>query len=237
MDLQIALDARTAHGKANRRLRRQGVVPGVVFGKGEGSTPVQVDAKEFETLYRAAGRTQVIQLKIPGDGDGDGAAKSAMIKSVQRHPLTGRAIHVDFYVVDLKIEMEVDLPLVFSGEAPAVEATGGTLVHNLGSIRVRALPNDIPTQVEVNVSTLVSLDVAIHVKDLNLNRDKVQVLTDGEELVAKVLPPRIEEEPEVPEEELEGLEGELPEGEVPEGEEAPEGEAAREGEEEAEPES
>jgi large subunit ribosomal protein L25 len=220
MDLQIALDARAAHGKANRRLRRQGLVPAVVFGKGEGSTPVQVDAREFETLYRAAGRTQVIQLKVPGDGDG--AAKSAMIKSVQRHPLTGRAIHVDFYVVDLKIEMEVDLPLVFSGEAPAVEATGGTLVHNLGSIRVRALPNDIPTQVEVNVSTLVSLDVAIHVKDLNLNRDKVQVLTDGEELVAKVLPPRIEEEPEVPEEELEA-EGELPEGELPEGEEAPEG--------------
>lgn len=234
MDLQIALDARTALGKANRRLRRQGVVPAVVFGKGEGSTPVQVDAKAFETLYRAAGRTQVIQLTLPGDGNG--AAKSAMIKSVQRHPLTGRALHVDFYVVDLKIEMEVDLPLVFSGEAPAVEATGGTLVHSLGSIRVRALPNDIPTQVEVNVSTLFSLDVAIQVKDLSLNRDKVQVLTDGEELVAKVLPPRIEEEPEVPEEELEAAEGELPEGEVPEGE-AAEGGTATRGEGEDEPES
>jgi large subunit ribosomal protein L25 len=203
MDLELTLDAREAQGKANKRLRREGIVPGVVYGKGEGSTNVQVDAKTFETLYRAAGRTSVVKFRLPGAS----RATSGFIKSVQRHPLTRQAIHVDYYLVNLKVEMEVDVPLVFVGEAPAVEETGGTLLHNLSSVHVKALPNDIPHEITVDVSTLTSLDVAIHVADLNLNRDLVQVLTDGETLVATVVPPRVEveEEPVVAEgEELEG---------------------------------
>lgn len=218
MDLELTLDAREAQGKANKRLRREGMVPGVVYGKGEGSTNVQVDAKTFETLYRAAGRTSVVKFRLPGAS----RATSGFIKSVQRHPLTRQALHVDYYLVNLKVEMEVDVPLVFVGEAPAVEETGGTLLHNLSSVHVKALPNDIPHEISVDVSTLTSLDVAIHVADLNLNRDLVQVVTDGETLVATVVPPRVEveEEPVVAEgEELEG-----------EGEEGAEGEGATEGE-------
>ena len=217
MDLELTLDARDAQGKANKRLRRAGIVPGVVYGKGETSTNVQVDVKTFETLFRSAGRTSVVKFRLPGAS----RATSGFIRSVQRNPLTGSAIHVDYLLVNLNVEMEVEVPLVFSGEAPAVEETGGALIHNLSSIRVKALPNDIPHEVEVNVSTLVSLDVAIHVKDLSLNRDLVQVLTDGETLVATVVPPRIEieEEPEVPE--GEELEGEAAEGEGAEGEGAP----------------
>jgi large subunit ribosomal protein L25 len=218
MDLELTLDAREAQGKANKRLRREGIVPGVVYGKGEGSTNVQVDAKTFETLYRAAGRTSVVKFRLPGAS----RATSGFIKSVQRHPLTRQALHVDYYLVNLKVEMEVDVPLVFVGEAPAVEETGGTLLHNLSSVHVKALPNDIPHEITVDVSTLTSLDVAIHVADLNLNRDLVTVLTDGETLVATVVPARVEveEEPVVAEgEELEG-----------EGEEGAEGEGATEGE-------
>ena len=215
MDLELTLDARDAHGKANKRLRREGLVPGIVFGKGEPSTPVQVDAKAFETLYRAAGRTSVVQIKLPGRS----GATSGIIKSVQRNPLSGGAIHVDFFLVNLKQEMEIDVPLVFVGEAPAVELTGGTLLHNLSSLHVKALPNDIPHEVTVDVSVLKSLDVAIHVRDLNLNRDLVQVLTDGDTLVATVVPPRAEEpEPEVEVAEGEELEGEGAEGEGAEGE-------------------
>ena len=229
MDLELTLDAREAHGKANKRLRRAGIVPGVVDGKGEASTNVQVDAKTFETLYRAAGKTSVVKFRLPGAS----RATSGFIRSVQRNPLTGSPIHVDYLLVNLNVEMEVDVPLVFTGEAPAVEETGGTLLHNLSTIRVKALPTDIPHEVEVNVSTLVSLDVAIHVKDLSLNRDLVQVLTDGETLVSTVVPPRveIEEEPVVAEgEELEG-EGleEGAEGAEGEGATAEGGEGAAEG--------
>ena len=200
MENEIGLDARSASGKANKRLRREGIVPGVVFGLKSDSIPVQVDGRTFETLYKRAGRTSVVNLKL----DGAGRSKSAVIKSVQRHPLTGQALHVDFLLVDLTAEMEVDVPLSFTGEAPAVEQTGGTLVTNISSVRVRALPNEIPHEISVNVATLINLDVAIHVRDLSLNRDQVTVLTDGDELVAKVFPPRVEEEPEV----VEAVEGE-----------------------------
>jgi large subunit ribosomal protein L25 len=204
MYLELTLDPREALGKANKRLRRAGIVPGVVYGKGEDSTNVQVEAKTFETLYRAAGRTSVVKFRLPGAE----RSTSGFIKSVQRHPLSGQAIHVDYLLVNLKVEMEVDIPLVFTGDAPAVEETGGTLLHNLNSVRVKALPTDIPHEITVDVSTLVSLDVAIHVTDLSLNRDLVQVLTDGETLVATVVPPRVEEEPEVVVAEGEELEGE-----------------------------
>jgi len=222
MDLELTLDPREAQGKANKRLRRDGIVPGVVYGKGEGSTNVQVEAKTFEVLYRAAGKTSVVKFRLPGAS----RATSGFIKSVQRHPLSGKALHVDYYLVNLNVEMEVDIPLVFTGIAPAVEETGGTLLHNVSSVRVKALPTDIPHEIEVNVATLVSLDVAIHVKDLSLNRDLVHVMTDGETLVASVVPPRVEEEPEpvVAEgEELEGEAAEGAEGEVAEGGEVGEG--------------
>ena len=208
MDLELTLDAREAQGKANKRLRREGIVPGVVYGKGEGSTNVQVDAKTFETLYRAAGKTSVVKFRLPGAS----RATSGFIKSVQRHPLSGSAIHVDYYLVNLNVEMEVDVPLVFIGEAPAVEETGGTLLHNLSAIHVKALPNDIPHEVTVDVSVLRTLDVAIHVRDLSLNRDLVQVMTDGETLVATVVPPRVEVEEEPVVAEGEELEGEAAEG-------------------------
>lgn len=219
MDLELTLDAREAQGKANKRLRREGFVPGVVYGKGEDSTNVQVEAKTFETLYRAAGKTSVVKFRLPGAS----RATSGFIKSVQRHPLSRQAIHVDYYLVNLKVEMEVDVPLVFTGEAPAVEATGGTLLHNVSSIHVKALPTDIPHEITVDVSVLKSLDVAIHVSDLNLNRDLVTVMTDGETLVATVVPPRVEEEPEP-------VVAEGEEGEVAEGEEGAEGEGTEAGE-------
>ena len=214
MDLELTLDAREAQGKANKRLRREGFVPGVVYGKGEDSTNVQVEAKTFEVLYRAAGKTSVVKFRLPGAS----RATSGFIKSVQRHPLSGRPLHVDYYLVNLKVEMEVDVPLVFTGEAPAVEATGGTLLHNMSSIHVKALPTDIPHEIVVDVSVLKSLDVAIHVRDLNLNRDLVNVMTDGETLVATVVPPRVEEEPEPVVAEGEEGEGEGAEGGATEGE-------------------
>jgi large subunit ribosomal protein L25 len=210
MTLELAVDARSVLGKHTKRLRRAGSVPGVVFGKHTASIPVQVDAKQFETLYHAAGRTTIFQLVVPGEG-----AKSAIIKSVQRHPLSGRAIHVDFFLPDLTIELTVDVPLVFTGEAPAIEATGGSLFTQLDHVKVSALPANLPREIVVDVTPLVDLEAAIHVRDLGVESDTVHVLNDPDEMVARVVPPRVEEviEPEVEEGE-EGLEGEGAEGEA-----------------------
>lgn len=215
MTLEFAVDPRSVLGKQTKRLRRTGAVPGVVFGKGTESIPVQVDAKRFEALYQAAGRTTVFQLTVAGAG-----TKSVIIKSVQRHPLSGRAVHVDFFVPDLKAEMQVDIPIAFTGEAPAIEATGGTLFTSLSHIKVRALPADLPHEITVDLSPLVDFDAAIHVSDLPVPA-RVQVVNDPEELVAKVMPPRvIEEEAPAAAEGEEGAEGEAAEGEA-------EGEAER----------
>jgi large subunit ribosomal protein L25 len=210
MTLELAVDARSVLGKQTKRLRRAGNVPGVVYGKGTPSIPVQVDAKHFETLYHAAGRTTIFQLEIPGTG-----TRSAIIKSVQRHPLSGRAIHVDFFLPDLTTELQIDVPLVFVGEAPAIEATGGSLFTSLSHIKVTALPADLPHEITVDVTSLVDLEAAIHVRDLGVESDTVHVLNEPDEMVARVMPPRVIEEPVVEEE---GEEGEGEEGEAAAGE-------------------
>ena len=221
MDLELALDARSATGKENRRLRREGIVPGVVFGKGSPSVPVQVDAKTFDTLYRQAGRTSIVKITV----DGKGESKSAIIKEIQRHPLSGHAVHVDFFLVNLTQEMQADVPLVFVGTAPAIEMENGTLMTPLDHLKVRALPGQIPHEIQVDVSSLVDMDAAIHVGDVQVD-SAVTILNEAEELLARVLPPRVEEEPEIPEEEAAAEEAEAAEG-APEGE-APAAEASTE---------
>ncbi|MDQ3879657.1 MAG: 50S ribosomal protein L25 [Chloroflexota bacterium] len=208
MDLELSVADRTVTGKATKRLRRDGIVPGVVFGKGSDSVPVQLDAKELETLYRSAGKTSIVRLRMPGGG----RPKSVLIRDLQRHPLTGRALHVDLFLVDLTHEMQADIPIVFIGEAPVVDRGEGTLLANLDHLKVRALPADLPHQIEVDVSTLVDLEASVHVRDVPIPGDgKVTVLNDPDELVAKATPLRAEEEVEAAAAEaVEGEEGAAP---------------------------
>ncbi len=222
MDLQIAVDARTASGKQTKRLRADGIVPGVVFGKKAGSVPVQLEAKAFEALYRDAGRTTIFKISVDG-----GRPTSVVIKSVQRNPLTGRAVHVDFFAPDLTHEMQADVPINFEGIAPGVESSGGSLFTSLDHIKVKALPSDMPHEFIVDVTPLVDLDAAILVRDLVVSGN-FTILNEADELVAKVMPPRVEVEPEtVAAEELDGEAGEA----GAEGAEAAEGgEAGGEGE-------
>jgi large subunit ribosomal protein L25 len=193
----------------------------VLFGKTAGSIAVQLDAKAFDALYREAGRTTIVKVSVDG-----GRATNAVIKNVQRHPLTGRVVHVDFFAPDMTHEMTVEVPVTYHGVAPAVELTGGYLLTSLDTLRVKALPSDLPHEISVDVSSLVDLEAAIHVSDLEVP-EKVTVLSEPDEIVARVMPPRVEEE--IP---VEAVEGEEVEGE---GAEAAEGEgegaeAASEGE-------
>jgi len=222
MDLEIAVTAREVYGKQNKRLRTTGVVPGVLFGKGTGSIPVQLDAKALELLYRQAGRTSVVKVSVDG-----GRPTSAIIKGLQRNPLTGKALHVDLFAVDLTQEMQADIPLAFIGTSAAVEMEAGILFTALDHLKVRALPADLPHEIEVDLSSLVDMEATIHVRDLSVSNN-LTVINDPDDLIAKVTPPRAEEEivPVVVEGEGEAGEGEAGEGEAGEGE----GSAATEGE-------
>lgn len=215
MDLEITVRARDVYGKQNKRLRSTGVVPGVLFGKTIGSIPVQLDAKELEQLYYQAGRTSVVKVSVDG-----GQPTSAIIKSVQRNPLSGRALHVDLFALDLTHELQTDIPLVFVGTSAAVENENAILLTSLDHLKVRALPADLPHEITVDLSALVDMDATIHVRDLTVE-GPVTVVNDPDELVAKVTPPREEEVVEVVAEEGE-------EAAVAEGEEGAEGEAAGE---------
>jgi len=211
---KIAIRPRELTGKKVGRLRRAGVLPGVVFGGHKDSTPVETDMKEFERGYRRWGNTTLINLEGLGDG-----GQPALIHDVTRSTLSGELLHVDFLRVSLTEKVRADVPLHFVGESPAVKG-GGVLVHAKSEIAVEAFPQDIPHAIEVDLSPLLEIDDSIYVRDLKVDTTKVEITDDGDELVVRVVPVRVEEEP-TPAAAAVPAEGEVVEGAVP-----AEGEAA-----------
>ena len=200
----LAAEHRDVLGKKVAALRRAGRLPAVVYGHGIDSDSVSVDAHEFEQLRRHSGPNALVDLSVDGD-----KARPVLVHSVQVHPVNRRPLHVDLFLVRMTEELTVEVPLVATGEAPAVTLNGGTLLHPSESVRVRALPDHLPQSIEYSVAALTDFDTAIHVRDLTVPSD-VTLLTDGDEIIAKVQPPRVEEEPVVAE--AEGVEGEAEEG-------------------------
>jgi large subunit ribosomal protein L25 len=210
----LAARPRTVTGKAVRHLRAEGLLPAVVYGHGVPSESVQIEAKAFDDLSRHTSRNTLVDLTVDGD-----RARPVLIHQVQHHPVTRRPLHVDLFVVRMTEELTVDVPLTFTGLPPAVDKLGGTLFHAIDAVRVRALPDQLPTGFEVDVHGLATFDDAIHVSDLAVP-DGVTLVTDPDEVVAKVLPPRVvEEEAPAP---VEGEEG-AAEGEEGAAEATPEG--------------
>lgn len=207
----LAAAARQTTGKAVNRLRRDGRLPGVVYGHGVDSSNVSVDSHEFELLRRQVGPNALIDLSVDGK-----KAKPVLVHGVQVHPVTRRPLHVDLFIVRMTEEMTVDVPLAAVGTSVAVEQQGGTLHHQIDAIKVRALPDHLPQAIEYSIESLVDFDAAVHVRDLAIPSD-VTLLSNPDDVVAKVLPPRVEVE-EVPEaaEAAEGEEG-APEAEGAEG--------------------
>jgi large subunit ribosomal protein L25 len=182
----LSASKRELRGKSVARLRREGILPAVVFGHGHPSEAIQVDAREFETLRRTAGRHALIDLKV-----GPGRPRPVMIQSIQEHPVRRVPLHVDFHLVKMTEELTVDVPLIPVGESPAVEKLDGVLLHALDQVKVRALPADLPQTIEYDVSVLATFDDVIHARDLVLP-PRVALVTDPDELVAHVGRPRIE---------------------------------------------
>ena len=197
---RLAAEPRTVTGKKVAGLRRQGKVPGVVYGHGHESQAIQLDAHEFELLRRHAGRNALLDLAV-----GKGKATPVMLQRIQEHPVTRRPVHVDLFVIKLTEEMSVDVPVAFTGEAPAVKRDGGTLLHLRDSVTVRALPTDLPSVLEIDAERLVDFDTVISVGDLLLPAG-VTLVTDAAEPLARVQAPRVAEEPVVTGEAAEGAE-------------------------------
>jgi large subunit ribosomal protein L25 len=212
---KLAASSRAVTGKKVSYLRRDGLLPAVVYGRGISSDNVSVNAHEFEQLRRHAGPNTLIDLSIDG-----GKVTPILVHDVQLHRVTRVPLHADLYIVRMTEELTVDVQLVSEGVSDAIENAGGTLMRAMEHVRVRALPDHLPQSIHYSIESLRTFDDAIHVRDLVIPADAT-LLTDVDEVVAKVLPPRVEEEvaptAEAAEGEGEGAEGAAAEGESGEG--------------------
>jgi large subunit ribosomal protein L25 len=214
----LAAERRTVTGKAVSRLRKDGRLPGVVFGHGTDSEPVTIDAHEFELLRKHAGASTLVDLKVEG-----GKPRPVLISGIQVHPVNRRPLHVDLFAVRMTEELTVEVQLVGTGAAAAVE-NGGTLVHPTSSVKVRALPANLPDSLTYDLSPLVDFDTTITVADLVVP-EGVTIQADPTEVIARVLAPRVEEEVVV----AEGVEAETAEAAAEGGESAAAEETPAEG--------
>jgi large subunit ribosomal protein L25 len=212
---QLTGDERKILGKKVKKLRKEGYLPGNVYGKGLNSYPLQVKLSDFEAVYKEAGETGLVDLTF------DGKTKPVLIKNLQIDHAKRTLLHVDFYQVNLKEKVKATVAVILTGEAKAAIDKIGLLLQTLSEVEVEALPDKLPENVEVSVEHLAEIGEQITVGDLKAP-EEVAILTDPGQTVVKIVEPVVEE-PES-EESAEGTEGEAAEGTTEEGgEESSEG--------------
>ena len=188
--LNLKVKKREIVGDKVEGLREQGILPAVLYGPKVENLNIQLDSKMFDKMYEEAGTSTLVSLEIEGE------EFPVLIHEVRRDPITGNPIHVDFYQPILTEEIEATVAIVFEGEAPAVKDLGGMLVKEFQEIVVKALPQNLPHEIIVDVSSLKTFEDEILVKDLKV-ADNVTIQKEPDEVVALVTPAeKIEEEPE-----------------------------------------
>lgn len=185
--LPLKVEKRDITGRRVNTLRRQGILPGNVFGKDIESFTIQLPTADFTKIYAEAGETGLIELSI---GD---SKHPVLVSNLHVHPVTNAPLHVDFHEVNLKEKVTATVPVEMTGESPAEKSGDGTVVQQLQEIEVEALPTDLPESFIVDVSSLTAVDQAIYVKDLDYDREKVEIMVDQESIVVAVAEPQKEE--------------------------------------------
>ncbi|MEW6610125.1 MAG: 50S ribosomal protein L25 [Patescibacteria group bacterium] len=177
MDLRATL--RTITGKKVKALRREQQVPGVVYGHGIVSRPVSVPLSALEAVHRKAGESSLISLVV------DGKEVKALMKDLQRDPLSGQILHVDFLEVSMQEKLKTQVPIVIKGEAKAVKEHGAVLVRSLNHLEIECLPQDLIPEYAVDVSHLATIGEVIRVSDLVVP-PHIHVLSRPETVVVSI---------------------------------------------------
>lgn len=204
--LVLTAKKRDTLGRKVKNLRAKGELPAVLYGHGKEAEALSLVKKEFEKVFAKAGSSSLVELKIE-----ENQPVNVLIHETQLHPVTDQPLHVDFYQVKMDENIKTDIPLKFSGEAPAVETMDGTLVTPKDTLEVECLPKDLVPEIEVDVSPLSDFEKRITVADLPKLLG-IEYQAEPEEVIALVEPPRSEEElaelekPAAAEEEKEALE-------------------------------
>ena len=210
--IQLAVDVREAMGKKARFLRRDGLTPANIYGRNLNSVALQLPSADLIQALSQGGQNAVLDVKVKGEKK----ARTAVIRNIQRNPVTDIVIHVDFLQVDVTRAITSEVPIVFIGESP-LPKTQTVISQILASIQVSGLPMQIPNSIEVDVSVLEEIDQSIFVRDLNLP-DNIEVLTDGDQMIVRATPGRVAEV--LPGEEEEDAEVGAPAEDAPESEES-----------------
>ncbi|MFQ6057784.1 MAG: 50S ribosomal protein L25 [Anaerolineae bacterium] len=201
--IELQAEKREVIGKQVRHLRREGLIPAILYGHNTKPLALQVEERALHRVLREAGANRLIALKI-------GRARKrrmTLAREIQRDAITQALLHVDFQEVVMTEKITTEVPLLFEGESPVVKRGEGILIHGLEAVEAECLPGDLISAIPVDLSILTEIDQAIHVGDLQVD-PAIEILTDAEEIVAKVLPPRVVEKWE------EVVEEEVPEVEV-----------------------
>lgn len=178
--IPLAAQKRTVLGRKVNSLRREGIIPAHVFGHKVPTIHVQVKKADFAKVFEQAGETGIVDLAV------DGTKHPTLIRNVQTHPVTDEPLHIDFYQVNLAEKVKVDVPLEITGEAPAVGKKIGLLLTPVSEIEIEALPTDIPENIQVDISKLENVGDEIKIKDLPIDKTKIEVQVDEELVVAQI---------------------------------------------------
>ena len=194
---ELQATTREIFGKKVKSLRQAGMIPVNVYGHGIESIALQVEASFLDELLSQADTAHLISLMVSGEKTG----RDVIIKEMQRKGGTGKPIHVSFYQVSAKEKIRMDVPIDFVGQSLATKARDRDLVIILRTVEVECLPRSIPSSIVLDISRLSNVGDTVHVKDLEVSKD-VTILTDLEQMIAKVEPIRAEVEEIVKEPEI-----------------------------------
>ncbi len=215
IDISLSAEPRKELGKGVAALRQKKMLPAVLYGCKIKNFNLILDLEEFKSVFKKAGESSLINLKIKGEKE----SLTVLIHDFQKDPLSGEIIHVDFYYPDLGKKIKTSVPIKVVGVSPAIKNSEGTLIKNITELEVSVLPTKIPHEIIVNIDSLETIGSEIFVKDLSIP-EGVDVLRDpGEVVLLIVSPTRVEEELEKPiEEKVEEIKGVVKEGEKEENE-------------------
>jgi large subunit ribosomal protein L25 len=186
--ITLKAEERKTLGRKVKRLREKNILPANIYGKGVDSIAIKIDRIDFEKVFKEAGETGLVEIAIGSK------KRPTLVHGVQYDPVTDEILHVDFRQVDLKEKVIATVPIDAIGESPAEKRGVGTAVFYLDEVEVEALPSDLPEKFEVDVSGLEEVDQSLQIKDLPVDKSKIEIKADAEEIVVKVEPPREEEE-------------------------------------------
>lgn len=185
--MELAVQTREIKGKKPSALRKSGVIPAELYGRGMANIHLSVPAKAFAKLFREAGESTIIELTLEQE------KYPTLIYDVAHNPVSGEIAHIDFYRVRMDEKVTVHVPLEFTGEVPAEKEKGGIVNKSMSEIEIEALPMDVPHTIAVSLALLDELDKSIYVKDIHVPKG-VEILVDPETVIATVSVPVVEEE-------------------------------------------